>query len=171
MKFAMWSLFVALTLAVSGTASAEVSEMSGTYQLDQEASDDLVEAFEPAVSEMSRFRRGFARRAIRRKDGPDEVMKIELNDEEIVIHAGDSPAMEIPLNGEVIEYEDSSGDIQQVSAKVHDEFVEVHTRINEGEYTAEYRIGDGGQRLEIDMVMDIDRLPKKVDYRIVYRRR
>ena len=173
MSFAKWSAFllVCFALVFPSTAVAESPSLAGEYELDKEESDDMVEAFEPAISEMSRFRRGFARRAIRREDGPGEVMRIEQSDDEVVIEHGDNPAMTIPLNGKTVDHTDGDGDVEQISARVENGVLKTHTRRDEGEYTTEYHLSSDGRRLDIVMEMHFDRLPKAVDYRLVYRRK
>lgn len=162
---ALLILFLIVTLP--GTAMAESPpSYSGTYELDEEASDDLMEAFEPAVKEMSRFKRPFARRTIRRESGPEAKLRIQKNDEMLIIEAHED--FRVPLNGEPVDHEDNDGDIVQMSAWIDDGVLMVRTEMDDGEYTTEYRLSPDGKQLSALTRIDVEQLPKRVDYLIVY---
>ncbi len=155
----------------AGSAAADSPSLTGTYLLDEEASDDMVESFEPAIEEMGRVRRGFARRAIEREDGPDHQVLINHSDDEISIQFGDEPVQRIPLNGQTVENKNSDGDTIEQSARVDgSQTVMVQTQSDKGVTATEYRLDTDTDKLEVAMELDFDQLPKKVDYRIVYDR-
>ena len=166
-------LFVAIFVAFAfpATAVADGPDLSGTYSYDEENSDDMMEAFTPAIDAMSRMRRGFARRAVRNQDDPPAQIKIEQSDDEIAIHAGDSPVIRAPLNGETVDYVNKDGETEKVTARLDDDAVEVHRDFDDGEYRTRYRLSTSGQRLGIFSKIDMDALPKVVNYRRAYDRR
>lgn len=159
-------------MAWAVSAGAETSTLSGTYTFNEETSDELEEAFEPALEEMGRIRRGFARRALADADEPHERMEIDKSKNRIVIRPGDDPVQTIPLDGETVENRNEEGELvdQKVQA-VEQRAVTIHTAADEGDITTEYRLGADGRQLEIVMEMDFDQLPKTVTYRLVYNRR
>ena len=160
-----------LVLALPSMAAAEAPSLSGTYELDEEASDVMVEAFEPAIEAMGRMRRGFARRAIESEDDPSEQIQIATDDDEVVIESVDEPPLTAPLDGETVDYVDGDGDKVRVRARIDDGALVVHNDVEDGEYTTTYRLDDSGDRLEVVSDIDMDQLPKEVTYRLYYDRR
>ena len=149
---------------------AEAPAWCGTYELDEEASGELEQAFEPAIKELSRLRRPFARRKVRRQDGPDDELVIAVGDERITIQYGESNPLILPLDGEEVDYEHRNGDVARVRGEFANGALVTHS-IREGvNYTATYQVSEQGE-LTVMLVLEIDRLPKEVEYRLVYRRR
>lgn len=157
-------------LTIPATAMADSPSLSGIYGLDEEASDEMVEAFEPAIAEMSRLKRRFARRQVRRADNPSEQITIEKEDGKVMIEAGDDPPLKVELGGEAVEHTDAEGEKRQVSARMEGDTLRVHYDVEDGEYDTRYRLESEGQRLAIISEIDVEELPKAVTYRLYYNR-
>ena len=169
-----WAAVAVVLVGVIGTtANAESIEepeqvsFTGTYVLDEEASDDIEEAFEPVIQQMSGIKRPFARRAVRRRGGPDQQLRIVQFSDQVIIEAREDSVVEVPLNGEAVERENGSGDIEEVSARLEDGVLSTRTVRDEGEYTTRYRLRSDG-RLEVSLRIAFDQLPGPVDLNLVY---
>lgn len=174
MNVARWSIllavFAAIAFALPTTAVADTPTLTGTYSYDEENSDDMLEAFTPAIDEMSRMRRGFARRAVRNQAEQPERMRIELSDDKITIQAGSDPAIVAPLNGEAVRYTNKDDEPEQVTARKKGDGVEVHRDFEDGEYLTEYKLQSNGQTLRIESKITMDALPKAVQFNRSYQR-
>ena len=162
------SIAALAVIAVPALAAADEPSLSGSYTLDEQRSDEMVEAFEPAIEEMSWWKRGVARRVARREDNPAQRLRIEKTGDEVTIDPSDGPPRTFPLDGEVVEYEDADDNPVRVSARVEEGTLVMDYDIVVGEYTAYFRLR--GDRLELVRDMDLDRLPRRIEYRLVYRR-
>lgn len=162
----------ALTLALASAVPAgamEVDSFSGTYALDGEASDDVAEAFEPAVQEMNVVMRTLARRYLRRGAAePEESLSIAHADGVITMRSGNRSAVSSPVSGEPVPHETSRGDVIEVSTRLDGDALRVRLASEEGDYVVVYRLEADGQRLVGETTVDLDRLPKTVRYRLVY---
>ncbi len=174
MNFARWSVllavFAAFAFALPGTAFADTTALAGTYEFDEENSDDMMEAFTPAIDAMSRLRRGFARRAVRAEDNPAAQIRLDVSADEITIRQGAEPALTAPLNGETVGYTNKDDEPERVTARIKGDAIEVHRDFEDGEYRTTYRLRSNGDTLMIQSKIDMDALPKVVDYNRVYHR-
>lgn len=166
----LFSLFLALAFALPATAAADGPDLTGTYSYDGDSSDNMVEAFEPAINEMSRLRRGFARRRVANQPDPPAQIRIQQSDDEIVIRSGDNPTLTAPLDGRTVDYVNADGETEKVSARIDGNAVRIHRDFEDGEYLVRYSLANDGQRLVIATEIDMDALPLKVDYRRIYNR-
>ncbi len=156
-------------LLFAGTAWADAGHLAGSYSHDEDASETMIDAFTPAIDEMSRMRRGFARRAVRNRPDPSGTIRIEYDEEseEVSLHYDEEPTLTVPLSGEQIRHEEHDGDIRKVTAKMDGEALVLESDVDDGEYTTRYELN--GDRLEITSHIDFDSLPKVVEYNLVYR--
>ena len=168
-SFAFIALFA--FLALPATAFADAPDLAGTYQYDEQSSDNMEEAFKPAVDAMSRLKRGFTRRRIANQPPAPQTVRIEQSGDSIAIHAGDSPVIRAPLNGEVVDYVNADDETEKVTARVDGQAILVHRDFEDGEYHTRYYLQNDGQRLIIASKINMDALPKVVDYSRTYNRR
>ncbi len=168
MMVGMVAAVAALMMAMS-VASAEVSHLEGSYEFNEAESDEMIDAFMPAIDEMSRFKRGFARRAVRGEPDPSPVLRIEVSDDEVALHYEEEPTVRLPLSGEQVRHEEHDGDIRKVSARVEGQVLVLDSDVEEGEYTTRYELD--GDQLKITSHIDFEDLPKVVEYNLVYQAR
>lgn len=175
MKRRTWTVSIVVLAcalwAIPTTAAADSPSLSGTYELNEDASDEMVKAFKPAIDEMSRLRRGFARRAVRDADNPSEQITIDVDDDEVVIDSSNEPTRTIPFGGERIDHTNDEGDEVQLRARMKGDELVVYTDREDGEIESTYRLESNGDRLAIVSDIDIEDLPKEVTYRLYYERR
>lgn len=175
MRFSPLAVFVVIAFSmvalVPATALADDPDISGTYEYDEDQSDDMLEAFTPAIDEMSRLKRGFTRRRVRNQPPPPATTRIEQSDDEITINDAGRPPIEAPLDGTPVDYVNSDGENEKVTARIKNDAIEIHRDFEDGEYRTRYRLSSDGQRLGIFSEIDMDELPKVVHYRRIYNRK
>lgn len=152
------------------TERADDGSLTGTYVFVDDESDDVMEAFEPAIQQMSRLKRGFARRVLREEMQPDSRIKIDVDDNTVTIHSGDNPPLKAPADGTTIEHENEDGDIIDITATVDDTTMTVHSELADGYHQTTYRLQPDGWKLDVDIELDVEDLPKPVSYSLVYER-
>ena len=165
LRLAMLMGFVLLSLAGPSWAAGE--SFSGTYRLDEGASDNIQEAFEPALSEMGRVRRTFARQALRRASH-EETLQIRIEGTEISMQAGQRPRLELPIDGTEREVVGENGGRARGSARLVNDRLEVRVKGERGTSTTIYRLE--GNRLIGTITFENEELSKPVTFRVVYRR-
>ncbi|TXD37952.1 hypothetical protein FRC96_07870 [Lujinxingia vulgaris] len=169
-RLLVMSFFALALLATSfaSTASAQTPDFSGSYVLDEAASDDFLAAFEPALEEMNAIKRALARRYLKKSDGPDTRMSIEQSDETFTVQGEDRTPVAIPLSGERISREGEDGKTVHFTAGRRGEVVRVTMFTEGGPFRTDYRMLDDG-RMEIRVRVENEHLPLPVTYRLVYR--
>lgn len=173
MKPSMILLAPLVVFALLGTSShvmVERQPFSGTYVLDKEASDDVVEAFEPVLQELNFVTRRIARSRLQEDAQPDKNLRIHQSETEVTIQSGDSPAMTTPLSGEMVDRETEQGGKVKVRTRIVGPVLEQHIVFGAGSQTNRYRLSSDGQRLTNTVRLVVDRLPRPVTYRLVYNR-
>jgi hypothetical protein len=163
-------LAVCLGLLVPSAAFADVTPFVGTYALDEAASDDMAEAFEPAIREMSMVVRPLARRRVR-DIRPDASTRFEHSAEGLIVQSGERTPVTLPPNGDPVERTTGEGDTVRLSVRVEGDVLRLRMEGERGRSTSEYRLSPDGETLTVVTTLDFDRLPRPVRYRLVYRRR
>ncbi|RAL25389.1 hypothetical protein DL240_04040 [Lujinxingia litoralis] len=173
-SFSLSSLLLAIsTLLVVGlagpaTAQAQTPPCSGTYTLDEAASDDFLAAFEPALQEMNAIKRAIARKMLKRGEGPDRRLTLRQQEGQITLQGGDRPAVTLPLNGERVAHTGENGEEVHFRARMRDEVLHVEMETEHGPIRSQYRCREGG-RLDVRTRLEMEQLPRPVSYRMVYR--
>ena len=163
------SVLVALFVlfALPATAFADGPELSGTYHYDEARSDSMVDAFEPAIDEMNRIARGVARRRVRNQPPAPATVRIEQTASQIVVDFQGTPAIRAPLDGSTVDYVNADGETEKVTARVDGPAILIHRDFDDGEYHTRYFIDSNG-RLHIASRINMDSLPKVVNYTRIY---
>lgn len=165
-------LFVLLFLSLLFTSSALAAtpSFSGTYTLDEGASDDVLAAFEPALQEMNIVKRTAARQVLRRRVQPERHIRIAHTSATITIQDGSRPALEVPEDGREVDITTVEGNAAKISARVAEAVLRVNMNEEKGRYRARYSLSPDGRRLTVRVNLDYQQLPKPVSYKLVYTR-
>ncbi|MFU8807320.1 MAG: hypothetical protein ACNA8W_26155 [Bradymonadaceae bacterium] len=158
-------------MALPALAFSETPSFSGTYELDKEAGDDMLEAFEPALLEMGLVKRTLARQYMRRNVKPDEQLRIEQKETTVSIQSGDRPPIIAPLSGEETKYTKFDGSVARVRTRIIDDVLELRAVEPAGGYTTRYSLSPDGRRLTMRVNLSYEQLPKPVSYMLVYVRK
>jgi hypothetical protein len=170
-----WALSVATGAAISisspGSASPEQGLISGNYILDEERSDDVLQALNSAVDGMSPSitRPSFARRL--RKAAASAAayaIRISFAAGRFSIHYDAKPPIVVWTGGEPIEWRLEDGQVFDVSATANGEAISLTFRAADSERTTVYR--SDGQQLVTETTIISPLLSTPIRYRVVYNR-
>ncbi len=161
----------ALLLLWAVPAMGDEPGLTGVWTYDEEASDDVVAAFEPALEEMGRVRRAVARRVLRREVEPEETTRIDIDDETVTVGSGDDPPLVAPVDGETVDHENDDGDDFRLRVDLDASTLTVWVTGDDTDFRSRYRLGDDGTRLDVEIRVDADELSQAVRYDLVYQRR
>ena len=168
-----WALSVATGAAISisspGSASPEQGLISGSYILDEERSDDVVQALNSAVDGMSPSitRPSFARR-LRKAAARPYAIRISLAAGRFAIKYDAKPLIVVWTSGEPIEWRLEDGQVFDVSATANGEAISLTFRAPDSERTIVYR--SDGQQLVTETTITGPLISTPIRYRVVYNR-
>lgn len=164
-----WALSAATGAAIlissPGSASPPQGLISGSYILDEERSDDVLQAIDSAVAGLSRP--PFARR-LRKAAARPYAIRISFAAGRFSIHYDAKAPIVVWTGGEPIEWRLDDGQIFDVSATANGEAISLTFRAPDSERTTVYR--SDGQQLVTETTIISPLLSTPIRYRVVYNR-
>ena len=164
-----WALSAATGAAISisspGSASPPQGLISGSYILDEERSDDALQAIDSAVAGLSRP--PFARR-LRKAAARAYAIRISIAAGRFSIKYDAKPLIVVWTSGEPIEWRLEDGQVFDVSATANGEAISLTFRAPDSERTTVYR--SDGQQLVTETTIISPLLSTPIRYRVVYNR-
>lgn len=161
-------LFVLLSSPVD--AGPDSSSITGNYKLNEEESDDFLEAFEDQLEEMGRITRRVARVLINRRGGHAEEVKIEISDDTVIFQADENDPIHFPADGSEITHINDSGDEMKGRAELEGNRLRISMMGDSGGSVTEYQLNDNGDKLNVDRKIEVGRLAEAVEFQVVYDR-
>lgn len=155
----------AIQIASPGSASPPQGLISGSYILDEERSDDVLQAIDSAVAGLSRP--PFARR-LRKAAARPYAIRISFAAGRFSIHYDAKAPIVVWTGGEPIEWRLDDGQIFDVSATANGDAISLTFRAPDSERTTVYR--SDGQQLETETTIISPLLSTPIRYRVVYNR-
>ena len=155
----------AIQIASPGSASPPQGLISGSYILDEERSDDVLQAIDSAVAGLSRP--PFARR-LRKAAARPYAIRISFAAGRFSIHYDAKAPIVVWTGGEPIEWRLDDGQIFDVSATANGEAISLTFRAPDSERTTVYR--SDGQQLVTETTIISPLLSTPIRYRVVYNR-
>lgn len=152
------------------SASAEQGLLSGSYIMDEERSDNVMDALNSAVRAMppSVFRPYFGRR-LRKASAPVYAIKILFAEGRFWLKNDAKRKIVVSTSGENIEWTEEDGQVFNVSAQVKDEAISLTFHaIDNSERTIVYC--SDGQQLVTETTIIGPLLSTPIRYRLVYNR-
>ena len=163
-----WALSVAtgaaILIASPGSASPEQGLISGSYIVDEERSDDYLQAIDSAVAGLSHP--SFAR-WLRQAAAPGYAIRISLAAGRFSIKYDARLPIVVWTGGEPIEWR-HEGQVCEVSATAIGEAISLAFRAADSERTTVYR--SDGQQLVTETTIISPLLSTPIRYRVVYNR-
>ena len=164
-----WALSAATGAAIlissSGSASPPQGLISGSYILDEERSDDVLQAIDSAVAGLSRP--PFARR-LRKAAAPAYAIRISFAAGRFSIHYDAKAPIVVWTGGEPIEWRLDDGQVFDVLARADGDAIALTFRAADSERTTVYR--SDGQQLMTETTITSPLLSTPIRYRVVYNR-
>jgi hypothetical protein len=155
----------AIQIASPGSASPSQGLISGSYILDEERSDNALQAIDSAVAGL--FRPPFARR-LRKAAARPYAIRISFAAGRFSIHYDAKAPIVVWTGGEPIEWRLDDGQIFDVSATANGEAISLTFRAPDSERTTVYR--SDGQQLVTETTIISPLLSTPIRYRVVYNR-
>jgi hypothetical protein len=151
------------------SARAEQGLISGSYILDEERSDHVMQALNSAVDAMSPSitRPSFARR-LRKAAAPGYAISISFPEGRFSIKIDDKRLIDVSTSGEAIEWKLVDGLVFDVSAKAYGEAISLTFRAADSERTTVYC--SDGQQLVTETSIISPLLSTPIRYKVVYNR-
>ncbi len=164
-------VFLALLFLYPQDATSATDDFNGTYELDEDASDDFMEAFDDPLQELSRLRRGVARIIINRRGGHAEEVYIQITDDTITFRSDDNDPIFFPADGEEIVHINDSGDEMKAKAELEGNRLRITMEGEDGGSVTEYHLNDDHNRLDVERKIEIGQLSDPVEFSVVYNRK
>lgn len=155
---------------VSSVVLAEERSFSGEYEFNAARSDDMMEAFGPALEAMGPLKRSIARRMLSSAE-PDQEVQIRLEGESILLRAGDREELRATINGEPVDYKTERGEAAKARVSMVGEELRVLVESKKGTSTSRYRLSPDGGFLTWILELRYSDLPKAVIFKQVFDRR
>jgi hypothetical protein len=155
----------AIQIASPGSASPPQGLISGSYILDEERSDDVLQAIDSAVAGLSRP--PFARR-LRKAAARPYAIRISFAAGRFSIHYDAKAPIVVWTGGEPIEWRLEDGQVFDVSATANGEAISLTFRAPDSERTTVYR--RDGQQLVTETTIISPLLSTPIRYTVVYNR-
>ena len=155
----------AILIASPGSANPPQGLISGSYILDEERSDDVLQAIDSAVAGLSRP--PFARR-LRKAAARPYAIRISLAAGRFSIHYDAKLPIVVWISGEPIQWRLDDGQVFDVSATANGEAISLTFRAADNERTTVYR--SDGQQLVTETTIISPLLSTPIRYRVVYNR-
>ena len=168
-----WALSAATGAAISisspGSASPEQGLISGSYILDEERSDHVLQALNSAIDGMSPSITlpSFARR-LRKAAAPAYAIRISIAAGRFSIMRDAHPPITVWIGGEPIELMLEGQQVFDVSARANGDAISLTFRAANSERTIVYR--SVGQQVVTETVITSPLLSAPIRYRVVYNR-
>ena len=150
-------------------AAQDAGVPAGVYVFVPEQSEEIEEAIDETVSQLSWVIRGFARRRLRGANQPIDTVRIEYPGDtvRITLRAADGP-IPSPRSGEFVPYTRPDGEVVRVKTELGAGVITQFFDSEDGQKQMVYRLRDDGL-LELVSTIYSERLDEPFEYVWVYR--
>ena len=165
MKHGAAIVAVALTLAASATEPIE-----GTFTLDRASSDDVKAAVDRAAAEFNFVLRPFARSRLTKANPVPQQVEIAYTSTEVSVQLDRTPPVTAPRDGRTVKWRRDDGALFDLSARIEAGALHQSFTGEDGKRVNVYRLRPDGRTLSMQVTLSSPRLPKPVEYTLVFRR-
>jgi hypothetical protein len=168
---ALSCLMALIHVVAPGTGmSVQRPNLSGTFRLIAEQSDDINWAIEGAVAPMNFVARPFARSRLRAINPPYPHLKIESTGDAVVIAADPRAPVRTPVNGAPVRWRREDGEMFNVSGEWEGTTFEQTFVSGTGRRVNQYTVSPDDQTLTLRVEITGGGLPGAMTYHLTYRR-
>jgi hypothetical protein len=164
-------LLAAIVLLSAADASAQPSELQGTYVLDRGASDNIDEVIEHVVKDMNFVRKPLARKRLKTTTQPSEHLQITYAGADVTIVTDRGSTVRTPADGKPVEWTREDGERFVVTTTHEARTLTRVFRAEDGQRSNAYTISHDRSTLTMSIVLTSPQLPEPVAYKLVYKRR
>ncbi len=161
---------LALCVIPRRTLSTATSNLTGTFGLVAEQSDDVSRAIEGAVVKMNFVMRPFARRRLRVINTPYQRLMIESSIDAVTIVADPRAPIRMPVNGAAVAWCREDGEVFSVTGEWAGAAFEQTFVSGTGRRVNRYSLSPDSQTLMLQVEVSGGGLTGPMTYHLVYRR-
>jgi|SRR5215204_3551998 len=157
-------------LVLCPAAAAQETKLSGAFTLDRQASDDVNRVIEAAVARMSFVTRPTMRGHLRKTNYVYGRVVISQDVRRVSVKFDSRAPMESPANGTPVKWEREDGEKVDLSAKSDGGRLVQTLKGEDYERTNTFSLSADGRTLTLGVVTRNPKLPKPLEYKLVYTR-
>ena len=147
-----------------------VRDLQGVYTLEAAASDSIESAIENGTADMNFAIRGLARRRIAQTNPRYERVRLSRSDTTVSVQFDSREALEIPADGRSVPWTREDGGKYNVTAQWSAPQLVMHFDADDGQRINTLVLSPDGLSLKLKVRLTSPRLPKPIEYTLVYRR-
>jgi hypothetical protein len=163
-------MVLALLLTGVPTAPAHGQQISGTFTLAQERSDDVEQAVNRAVSGMNAITRPIARGRLSRTNVPYRRVVISPTPTAVSITTDTRAPIVTPADGGAIKWTREDGEVFDVSTVWENGSLKQTFAAEDGRRVNAYTLSPDGQTLSLQVTVTSNRLRQPLTYQLVFQR-
>ncbi|HLL81140.1 MAG TPA: hypothetical protein VK420_00760 [Longimicrobium sp.] len=167
------TVIAVLALALAGAFPARAAaqaQLSGRYNYNAGASDDIAQSVNAAVQRMNFAVRPLARRYLARTNRAYRWVEISYAAPRVTISTDLRAGTPTPADGTPVELRRDDGEVQALSTLWANGRLEQTIRAKEAQRVTTYSLSEDGKTLTVAVRLTSHRLPQPVAYRLVYDR-
>jgi hypothetical protein len=169
-RWTVLALSAALILTSFAWADAELA-VQGTYSSDTDQQELVRDAIDAAVADMNMIKRPIARNRLSKINPVYQRIRVERTASAFEVQFDDRKPIQMPLNGSAVQWEREDGEKFDVSASVHPDGTFVQTfKAEDGTRVNTFKWDEAAQKLHLNVVVISSKLPKPLEYKLVYAR-
>jgi len=144
--------------------------LSGTYTLDESASDNIKDVIDSAVGKLNFLIRPLARERLTKLNPAYHIVTIASASNELSVTVDRQPALKAPANGTTVVWEGPDGGKVNVSMQLkHGHLVQTFKSADGGRIN-HYTLSPDGRVLTMQVTETSPRLTQAIQYKQVYKR-
>ena len=169
------TLLTAASLVVAPLAAttlqAQPGSIAGTFTLDRQASDNVEKAINSAVKDMNFVTRPIARGRLNKTNQPYQTVTIATSGANTTVTIDKLPPRTAPSNGTPINWtRPADGEKMKLSMKWEGSHLIETFKPEDGQRVTEYSLSPDGATLTMHVTITSPRLPKPLQYKLVFRK-
>jgi hypothetical protein len=166
-------LLAASLAAAPASLSAQALPDTGTlvFQIDPERCDNVQAAIERTIRPMSWIIRPIARHRLLRTNRPPAHLTISVRSDSLVVTFEGHPPIVTPRDGSSAPWASGvSKETYYVTSLVAGDTLKQRITASDGHRNDDFVFFDGGERMELHVVLVAEHLPAPLDYTLEFRR-
>jgi hypothetical protein len=161
------AMMVGLTLPLLFAAPPSPG-LAGTYRLDRQASDDIDQAIEKAVSKTNFIVRTIARGRLHKTNPMIQQLIIAFPDTRVSVANDGHPAMVVPLGGTSVKWTRDDGETFDVRATLQNGTLTTTYVAEDGTRTNTYTPAADGKGMMMHVTVSSPHLPQPLQYQLAF---
>jgi hypothetical protein len=162
--------FAVALAALPSAGIAQETSMRGTFTLNRQASDNVAQAINTAVSRMNFVTRPIARGRLTRTNAPYTRVVVDYNQSQVTLTFDARAPMTSPANGTPVRWRREDGEMLDLSTEWENGVLEQTFKAEDGQRVNAFSISEDGRTLTLRVTVTSPRLPQPLTYRLVYNR-